>query len=370
MAATKKAPEPRFAVGSWAFMYGCDDRFGRGYNPHPLELEEVFDLLAHVEGMEYVAGHFPGEFPEDVEVLRKLAKSYRIGIGSVVAKTFGAKYRNGGLTNPYPGYRKEALETLKRCLEMNNALLPVMKEIARPLGARNCVIWLGHDGSNGLFLCDYGWRWRTLAEAFADALKSVPGCRIALEPKPGDPAEDCFIRGVTAGLHLRAKVDALLPEKERGRFGFNVEYGHVHLEGGKVAESLCLALDEGALFQIDLNDNRKRWDTDHIPGNDNEQEILEAEYWLLHRGFDGIFNFDLFPQRVPGETKKDTRRRFGEHLAECVNAVRYRWELVKRLPPPEEMSSLWADPDETRVSRLLRDTRNRRIEFAESRYRG
>jgi xylose isomerase len=366
---SRKLPDPVFGFGSWAFMYGCDDRFGKGYNPHPLSLEEVFDLAADTEGIDYVCGHYPGEFPDDVDLLAELATSRKVGIANVVAKTFGSHFKNGGITNPDPRLRQEALGVVTRCMEMNNVLLPVMKKLGRPLGCTYSVNWLGHDGSNGLFTTDYGQRWKWMVEGYAEAFRKVPHCKIALEPKPGDPAEDIFVRMIVHGLYLARRVDELLPEKERGRLGLNPEYGHEHLAGGKLAEGMCLALDEGRLFQIDLNDNRKQWDTDHIPGNDNELEILEAEYWLYHKGFDRIFNFDLYPQRVSGDSARETRRRFGEHLAECINAVRYRRALIELLPEPQEMQALYADPDETRVSRLLREVRNRKVSFVEARYR-
>ena len=97
-------------------------------------------------------------------------------------------------------------------------------------------------------------------------------------------------------------------------------------------------------------------------------EVLEAEYWLYWKGFDGLWNFDIWPQRVPGDTKKDTVRRFGRHLAECVNATRYRREVVKLLPPPLEMQKYFRDPDETNVSKLLRDVINRKIDFEEAHF--
>ncbi|HLF19321.1 MAG TPA: hypothetical protein VI704_00890, partial [Bacteroidota bacterium] len=158
--------------------------------------------------------------------------------------------------------------------------------------------------------------------------------------------------------------------KFKGRIVQNIEYGHAHIAGGKLAESICLALDFGILRQLDLNDNRKHWDNDHIPGNDNLNEVLEAEYWVYWKGFAGLWNFDVWPQRVPGDTKKDTVRRFASHLVECINATRYRQEIVKRLPPPEEMQKYFQDPDETNISRLLRSVMNQKIEFQESRYRG
>jgi sugar phosphate isomerase/epimerase len=366
----KTSPEPVFGFGCWAFMYGCDDRFGRGYNPFPLTLEEVFDVAAATDGIDYVFGHHPGEFPDDVATLAGLATTRGVGIGCVVARTFGAAFKNGGLTNPDPRLREQAIGIVARCLELNNALRPVMDRIGKEQGCRYSVNWLGHDGSNGLFTTDYSARWDALARAYAEVFRRVKGCSVALEPKPGDPAEDCFVRAAVHGIYLARRVDALLPAADRGRLGLNIEYGHEHLAGGKLSEALCLALDERLLLQIDLNDNRKRWDTDHIPGNDNEQEILEAEYWLHHKGFGGIFNFDLYPQRVAGGSAAHTRRRLGEHLAECVNSVRYRRALIELLPPPEEMRELYADPDETRVSRLLRETRNRRVSFEVAAYTG
>ncbi|GJQ20167.1 MAG: hypothetical protein HBSIN02_05220 [Bacteroidia bacterium] len=394
MNAGKPGPEPRFAFGAWAFMGGMDDRFGKGYNKFPLELEEVFEMTARISGMSYVCGHFPAEFPDDPDLLIKLARDYKVGIGSVVAKTFGGEYKNGGFTNPDPAIRRKAIDNVKRSMELNNAIRPVMEAMGKDLGCRHAVLWQGNDGSNGLFLCDYSKGWKLLIDGYLEVLEAVPECQLCIEPKPGDPAEDMFMRETIHGVFLARAVEDRMRRRleERilaenpaisaaqffetlhkrlepvwGRVVQNIEYGHAHIAGGKLAESICLAMDFGILRQIDLNDNRKHWDNDHIPGNDNFNEVLEAEYWLYWKGFDGLWNFDIWPQRVPGETKKDTIRRFAEHLVECINATRYRRELVKRLPPPNEMQTYFADPDETRISRLLRGVMNQKIEFEESR---
>ncbi|MCB9882185.1 MAG: hypothetical protein H6834_10365 [Planctomycetes bacterium] len=369
MNATKRAADPVFMFGVWGVMYGCDDRFGGGYNPFPLTLEEVFEMAAGIEGLTYLCGHFPGEFPDDPSRLLELARTHRVGIGGLVSKTFGASFKNGGLSAVDDDVRRRAIDTAVRCLRVNAELASAMADLGFEKGCLHSVNWLGHDGTNGLFTADYSDRWRRLVDSYVEIFETVPQGKIALEPKPGDPAEDAFVRSAVHGLYLAHRIESRLGAEHAGRFGLNLEYGHEHLAGGKLAEALCLAMDENRLFQIDLNDNRKRWDTDHIPGNDNEQEVLEAEYWLYHRGFDGLWNFDLWPQRVAGETRTATLRRFAEHIVECINTVRYRRALIERMPGPDEMQGIFADPDETRVSRLLRDCRNQKIDFQESSYR-
>ncbi len=392
------APEPRFAFGAWAFMSGMNDRFGADYNCFPLTLEEVFELASKIDGLDYVCGHLPSEFPDDADRLAQLARDYKVGIGSVVAKTFGAKYKNGGFTNPDPAIRQEAIANVKRAMELNNHLRPLMQELGKPLGCRHAVLWQGNDGSNGLFLNDYSRSWQLLIDGYIEVLEAVPECKLCLEPKSGDPAEDMFVRETIHGLfaaqmveeRIRKRLRDRLMEREgkrltaeeffqkfyqeydplRGRIVQNIEYGHAHIAGGKLAESICLAMEYGVLAQIDLNDNRKHWDNDHIPGNDNFNEVLEAEYWLYWKGFHGLWNFDLWPQRVPGDSKRETICRFANHLVECINATRYRREIVKRLPPPEEMQRFFRDPDETNISKLLRSVINQRIDFHEARYNG
>ncbi len=388
-------PDPSFSFGAWAFMSGMNDRFGSGYNPFPLELEEVFEMAARIKGIDYVLGHLPSEFPDDAARLEKLSRDFGVGIGSVVARTFGAAYKNGGLSNPDPAIRNQAISNVKRAMELNNALRPAMLSLGKPLGCQHAVLWQGNDGSNGLFLTDYSRSWDLTIEALIGLLESVPDCKVCLEPKPGDPAEDMLIRETVHGLFLARMIEDRIRksakqgilaggpqisaksffdgvgkrlERFNGRIVQNIEYGHAHIAGGKLAESICLALDFGVLAQIDLNDNRKHWDNDHIPGNDNFNEVLEAEYWLYWKGFGGLWNFDVWPQRVPGTTKKDTIRRFAEHLVECINATRYRRELVKLLPPPEEMTPYFRDPNETGISKLLRSVMNRSVDFQEAFY--
>jgi xylose isomerase len=365
-----KMPAPRFGFGAWAFMSGLGDRFGSGYNPFPLSLEEVFEMTSKIDGMEYICGHLPMDFPDEPHRLIELARTSGVGIGSVVTKTFGAEYRNGGFTNPDPVIRKKAIANVIRAMQLNNIIRPTMAKMGKTIGCTHTVLWQGSDGSNGLFLTDYSERWRRMIDGYIEVLEAVPNCNLCLEPKSGDPAEDMLVRETVHGVFIAKLVNDRLPKALQGRIVQNIEYGHAHIAGGKLAENICLALDFGILAQIDLNDNRKHWDNDHIPGNDNFNEILEAEYWLYHKGFSGLWNFDIFPQRVSGATKKETIRRFAEHLVECINATRYRLEIVKRLPPPEEMQQYFSDPDETKTSRLLRSVMNRKMDFEESKYRG
>ena len=68
-AKTQTMPMPRFGFGAWAFMSGLGDRFGQGYNPFPLGLEEVFEMTSKIDGMEYICGHLPMTFPTIPSVL-------------------------------------------------------------------------------------------------------------------------------------------------------------------------------------------------------------------------------------------------------------------------------------------------------------
>ena len=77
-------------------------------------------------------------------------------------------------------------------------------------------------------------------------------------------------------------------------------FGHSLAAQERPAEMAALALREGRLKQIHLNDNYRDWDLDLIPGAATVWEHIEFYYWLRKLGCDGWFNADMYTYREDG----------------------------------------------------------------------
>jgi xylose isomerase len=82
--------------------------------------------------------------------------------------------------------------------------------------------------------------------------------------------------------------------------GLTLDYGHSLAALENPAESAVLAMREGRLKQIHLNDNYRDWDLDLVPGTATVWEHIEFYYWLRKLGYDGWLSADMFTWREDG----------------------------------------------------------------------
>lgn len=96
------------------------------------------------------------------------------------------------------------------------------------------------------------------------------------------------------------KALLVLAKINKPNLGLTLDYGHSLAALENPAEAAVLAMRENRLKQIHLNDNRRDWDLDLVPGSTTVWEHLEFYYWLRKLGYDGWFSADVFTYREDG----------------------------------------------------------------------
>jgi len=325
-------PGNRISAGIW-FMGENRDRFAV-YKPEPVSMQKRFEIAGKTKGLEGIELHYPNEINDDtIEDTRRWARDNGLEIVSIVPNLFNEpQWQNGAITAQDPKVRKAALKRMIRTMEIN-----------KELGCKFMISWPGQEGNDGYILTsNYIDDWKRMRDAYIQALEAVPGVKIALEHKPNDPKVYITAGNTGKALLMCHEVNQQVPGK---RMGLNIEIGHVQIARENLAEAFCLALKDGLLFHMHVNDNNreKEGDTDLIPGTANFMETLELFFWLKELNYKGWYGLDLNPQRI------DARRA----MEESIEQIRYFEALAAALPRKQVFKYI-KNPDATKTVRLVR----------------
>ncbi|MBC7328578.1 sugar phosphate isomerase/epimerase, partial [bacterium] len=158
-----------------------------------------------------------------------------------------------------------------------------------------------------------------------------------LEYKPYEPRCKSFVDGIGTSLAIIAAVGAK-------NLGINIDLGHALMGGENLAAAASLALKQGKLFHLHLNDAWKRFDDDLIYASVHLLEHLELLFWLDRMGYNGWYSFDLFPYRE--DPKLATERSL-----ENFHKLR---EMLRKLDEKALFEAIQAS-DATRLTALIRE---------------
>ena len=297
------------------------DRFvPEGYTPGH-ELDEQLALLSRVDGIEGVALGWPCDV-KDGETLRRKVEDHGLRWAISEPNIYGeARFRMGSLSNPDPAVRAAAMDRVKDCIEHS---------VAGGVEAMN--LWLGQDGFDYPFQGHYLDAWRRLEDGLREIAEfNTSDLTVCVEPKPKEPRALSYLAST-------GKVLMLLNKIAHPRLQITLDYGHSLAALEQPAEAAVLALREGRLGQVHLNDNRRDWDLDLVPGATTVWEHVEFYYWLAKLGYDGWLSADAFTWREDGT----------EALERVVQVHRTCLRLARRL-------------DEDGVEDLLRQGRHLEI---------
>jgi L-rhamnose isomerase/sugar isomerase len=216
-----------------------------------------------------VAVHIPWDTVESWSELNKFAASLGVRVGAVNPNVFqDYDYRFGSFASEKPDVRKRAVEHVKECISIMNAV-----------GSKALSLWFA-DGTNFPGQGDMRRRKRY----FQDCLEEVYGLlddsqHMLIEYKPFEPGfyhTDIADWGMAAafcyGLGKRAKV--------------LVDLGH-HLPGANIEHIVAFLLDSGLLGGFHFN-NRKYADDDLTCGSINPYELYLIFSELVAGENDGI----------------------------------------------------------------------------------
>ncbi len=287
------------SVGIWYFAPG-GGRFHDRYVPEAT-IEERLAMAAELAplGVSGIEAHYPSEVNfENLHLYKNLEREAGIKLVAVPFSHFFDKdFEFGSMSNPDPFIRNKAL----------NIAVDGLK-LVREAGANCAISWPGIDGylySLGTFF-RYMWDW--FEGGMAEALDEVPGVRIALEPKPYEPAPNNIYRTTAEGILAAQRIEARLKNPVNRQilseghclFGLNPEVGHVRMGFEDLAAAFTLVGAEGRLAHTHWNSQPLgNYDQDLNVGVVEWQQAEALLFALKAMGYREFFGIDINPERMP-----------------------------------------------------------------------
>ncbi len=292
---------PKFSVGIWYFSPFAG-RFHDRYAPE-VPIETRLEAVARLRpaGVEAVEAHYPAEINEEnIDHWRTWSAQSGMRVLTIVPGLFyDLEFEWGSLSSPLPSARRRAVERTIRTLQLN-----------RQLNTDFAIVWPGIDGYEQPFGTDFVALRDRFAEGLAQAMDTVPGVRVAFEPKPYEP-RGRIIYGTTAeGLLLAHKVEGLLTNAENRRLlaeghalvAMNPEVGHMLMGYEDLPYALSLVCEYGRLAHSHWNSQPLgNYDQDLNVGVVSPEQTEAALYALKMAGYQEHFGIDVNPERMPVE---------------------------------------------------------------------
>lgn len=307
----------------------CDRFLSSGYKDE-LPKETLIRQASEIEGVKGVELVGTWDVSADnVDKVGEMLAKYGLKCVSIIPDHFSQKrWGRGSLSAKDADIRKQALEYTFDCVEM-----------ARKLDCSTLNIWPGQDGYDYILQSHLIQERSWLLENIKAVAKASPDIKFALEYKPKEPRNYCFM--------ARAS-DTLLLAKETGmeNVGVCIDTGHAFVAGENVAESIVILQEYGRkLFHMHFNDNYGGWDDDMIVGSVHFPVYVETLFWLKETAYDGWLSMDQYPYREDGQ-----------------GALRESVEFLKMIEDKltegvmEEIRSLVTAGDAVSIQRWLRKT--------------
>lgn len=303
------------------------DRYCSAYSDFEFSINEKLDRIKSIPLISAVDLNLTKEYFENIDELKAGLKRTGLKVNCVMVDTTADRdYKQGSFSSLDTNVRNKALKNAKKAMDF-----------AEEVGCNTFAIWPGQDGYDYMFQADYEQE-RTL---FADAIKELsqykPNMNIALEYKPKEPRNKCYINSMASTL-------LMIKELGVNNVGIAMDYGHSFFGGENPAEAVAMChMYGGKLMAVHMNDNYGSWDDDLIAGSVNTIPYLEYIFWLRKTGYNGFITFDQFPYR------EESRNAVNES-AEWFNFL----ESIIDNANTDEIESVLKKKDGVESSRLVR----------------
>ena len=303
------------------------DRYCSAYSDFEYSINEKLDRIKSIPLISAVDLNLTKEYFENIDELKAGLKRTGLKVNCVMVDTTADRdYKQGSFSSLDTNVRNKALKNAKKAMDF-----------AEEVGCNTFAIWPGQDGYDYMFQADYA-KERTL---FADAIKELsqykPDMNIALEYKPKEPRNKCYINSMASTL-------LMIKDLGVNNVGIAMDYGHSFFGGENPAEAVAMChMYGGKLMAVHMNDNYGSWDDDLIAGSVNTIPYLEYIFWLRKTGYNGFITFDQFPYR------EESRNAVNES-AEWFNFL----ESIIDNADIDEIESVLKKKDGVEASRLAR----------------
>jgi xylose isomerase len=256
-----------FSFGPWNIHEGADP-FGPTVRPS-LEFAQKLRMYKQL-GFDAVQFHdddavpnmeevTPAQMEQQAAEVKKMLDDEGLVAEFVAPRLWeDARGVDGGFTANDAACREWALERLRRCNDIGNAL-----------GTRLRVLWLAREGTYIRESKNAIQAYQQLLDAVNMLLDYDKEAEIAIEPKPNEPMDMAYVPTIGHALALA------LASNDPHRVGGLIETAHALLAGLDPSDEMAFALTMGKLLSVHLNDqNGLKFDQDKTFGSAN----LRAAY--------------------------------------------------------------------------------------------
>ena len=260
------------------------DRFVPSGYTDDYEFEKKLEILASTDGIDGIGIGYPcppiGSGTQMRRVLDRHGLIWAVSDADIYTER---RFKHGSLSNRDPKIRGAAMDRIKEAIDGSVEG-----------GAESMNLWLGHDGFEYCFQGHYDDVWKWIMEGLAEiADYNTSDMPVCIEPKCKEPRANTYLANTGKVLWALGKID-------KPNLALTLDFGHSLAALENPAEAAVLAMREGRLKQIHLNDNRRDWDLDLVPGSSTVWEHVEFYYWLRKLGYDGWMSGDMFTYREDG----------------------------------------------------------------------
>jgi xylose isomerase len=241
---------------------------------------DLLRAVGRVPGLTAVELNYPQHFHGTTEAaLVEAMAETGLTLTALSLRFEGPDFADGAFTSPRAETRERAIRLAQDAVE-----------VAARLRAPHVDLWMAYDGFDYPFQVDYDRLWADEVDGFRRVAAHDPAIRISVEYKPIDPRRTALIRGM--GEALLAARDVGLPN-----FGVQIDFCHSLMAREQPALAAALALREGRLFGVHLNDGYGQADDGLLVGSVHAWQTLELLATLRRYDYRGTIYFDTFPVR-------------------------------------------------------------------------
>jgi L-rhamnose isomerase len=241
-------------------------------------LQRMVKRAATVQGLTDVDLNYPDHAGGDLPQTAAMIVDCGLAVNGLAMRYYtNPAFKLGAFTNPDPVVRREAIDLTKRGIDATRAL-----------GSNLMTLWLGQDGFDYGFQCDYDTLWQMEVEGIAEVAAHDPDCLISIEYKPNEPRAYSLLPD--AATTLLAIADAGAPN-----LGVTLDFAHSLYANEQPANAAAQIMRRSRLLGLHLNDGYAKRDDGLMVASVHAQATLELLRKVSQAGFDGAIYFDTFP---------------------------------------------------------------------------
>ena len=300
-----------------------------------LTVDDLVERAASVRGLSAVDLNYPDHLAgASGPGIVARAADRGLALNGFATRYYGdPAYKAGAFTNPDKKIRQAAIDLTKRGID---ALAEA--------GGKLMTLWLGQDGFDYPFQCDYAGLWALEVEGIREAAAHNPSIDISIEYKPNEPRAFSLLGD--AGTTLLAIAEAGSPN-----LGVTLDFAHVLYAGEQPAFAAALVARKSRLLGVHLNDGYGGRDDGLMAGSVHPVQTIELLREIRLAGYRGAIYFDTFPDATGLDP-----------VAECeanIEAVDAMLATVERLEGDNRLSEALHRQDPIAAHAILRQAMQR-----------